>query len=272
LSPIDGGGSGVAATQYRLQGTSTWLATASNAFAVPARAGGANDGSWVYEYQALDNAGNVSLTGSCVVRIDTTPATSTATGLAADPLTGWTTTDRSVTLSADDGSGAGVATIRYTVDGGSEKVYSGPFTVAGAGQHQVDYWSLDIAGNLEDRRSGWVNIASFYAEANGLAPDTDSGWRNTDATVTIAPGGGPGPLTVSLPGRRRRLADRRQRELQRVGCGSPHGGLLRDQRRRPDLASPDRLREHRDYSAGHREKRCSVGVAEDRPDRDADTQ
>jgi hypothetical protein len=35
------------------------------------------------------------------------------------------------------------------------------------------------------------------AEAAGLAPDTDSGWRITDAVVTITACGGPGPLSVT---------------------------------------------------------------------------
>ena len=53
----------MAATQYRLQGSSTWLAAAGNAFVVPAPADGSGDGARTYEYQALDAAGNASTTG-----------------------------------------------------------------------------------------------------------------------------------------------------------------------------------------------------------------
>ena len=42
-----------------------------------------------------------------------------------------------------------------------------------------------------------MNIADLYAEPTGLSPDAHSGWRNTDAAVTITAGGGPAPLTVS---------------------------------------------------------------------------
>ncbi len=62
LTPTDTGGSGVAKTQYRLQGSSTWLDATSNQFTVPAPSDGSNDGTHVYDYQALDNAGNASAT------------------------------------------------------------------------------------------------------------------------------------------------------------------------------------------------------------------
>ena len=39
LSPADTGGSGVADTQYRLHGSSTWLEATGNAFVVPAPLG-----------------------------------------------------------------------------------------------------------------------------------------------------------------------------------------------------------------------------------------
>ncbi len=55
-----------------------------NAFIVPAPSDGSNDGAHVYEYQALDNAGNASATGTCTVKIDTQGPVVTPTGLAAD--------------------------------------------------------------------------------------------------------------------------------------------------------------------------------------------
>jgi photosystem II stability/assembly factor-like uncharacterized protein len=197
VNAADLGGSGLAGTQYRPQGSTTWVAATGDAFTVPAPAGGGNDGAHVYEYRALDTVGNASLTGSCTVRIDTTPATCATTGLAPDRLTGWSTTDRQVTLSADDGAGSRVAAVHYTVDGGGQHTYAGAFTISGLGQHPVTYWSVDKAGNVEVTHTGWVNIAGLYAEATGLAPDADSGWRNNDAPVTITAGGGPAPLTVS---------------------------------------------------------------------------
>ena len=194
LLPADAGGSGVARSEYRPSGTTDWLIAGSNAFVVDA--GVVGDGPHPYDIRAVDAAGNVSVTGSCTVKVDATPPTTTATGLGADDLSDWGTTARPVSLAADDGLGAGVAGIRYTVDGGAEETYTGPFVVSGVGQHPVTYWSVDRLGHVEAVRTGWVNIADFYAQSAGLAPDQDSQWRNTTADITITAGGIPGALSV----------------------------------------------------------------------------
>jgi hypothetical protein len=196
LSPLDTGGSGLSGTQYRAQGSFTWLAAAGSAFVVPAPADGSNDGARVYQYRALDVAGNSSVVRSCTLWIDTQAAVTTSTGLAADAHAGWRTTSQDVTLAADDGMGSGVSAIRYTVDGGGTVVYSGVFTVSGQGSHAVTYWSTDVAGNVEATRTGYVNISDPYAQASGLAADDHSGWRTADAPVTITTDGGHKPLTI----------------------------------------------------------------------------
>ena len=196
LSPIDTGGSGLAGTQYRLQGGSSWSAAVGNVFVVPAPPGGAADGVHVYQYRALDNAGNSSSIGSCTVWIDTTPPTTTATGLQPDDLSGWRTTSQTVSLSADDGSGSGVTSISYSVDGAAPQTYSGPFTVSGTGQHPVTYAATDAAGNVETTHTGWVNISNPYAQATNLVADNDSGWQKAATMVTITGSGDHVPIAV----------------------------------------------------------------------------
>ncbi|HTX70183.1 MAG TPA: YCF48-related protein, partial [Thermoleophilia bacterium] len=203
LTPSDGGGSGVAGTQYRAQG-GAWLDATGNAFTVPAPADGSGDGARVYQYRALDGAGNVSATHSCTVWIDTQAPTTTAAGLADDDLSGWTTTSRTVELTPDDGTGSGASVTTYAVDGGPSRTYSGAFVVSGAGQHPVTYSSTDAAGNVEATRTGWVNISNPDAQADGLAADDHSAWHNADHTVTITAAGDHQPLSI----------------LYRVGAGS----------------------------------------------------
>lgn len=73
-----------------------------------------------------------------------------ANGIPGDPVTG--------TLSAQDSpGGSGVAATYYAVDNpscsptciGECTVYSGPFSVSADGKHQLTYFSVDRAGNLE---------------------------------------------------------------------------------------------------------------------------
>ncbi len=195
LTPADSGGSGVAATQYRLQGSSTWLAAAGNAFVVPAPADGSGDGAQHYQYQALDGAGNASATGACTVKIDTQGPVVTPTGLQADDLSGWTGTTQTISLVASD-AGAGAAATYYTVDGGAQKTYTSPFTVSGSGQHPVVYWATDVLGNVTAQHTGWVNISNPFAQATNLAPDNHSGWRNSATTVTITGSGDQPPIKI----------------------------------------------------------------------------
>jgi hypothetical protein len=64
------------------------------------------------------------------------------------------------------------------------------------GQHPVTYWSVDSVGHSEAAHTGWVNIADFYAQSQGLAADQTSGWYKGTATITITAGGGVGQLSV----------------------------------------------------------------------------
>jgi glucose/arabinose dehydrogenase/type 1 glutamine amidotransferase len=59
-----------------------------------------------------------------------------------------------VTLSATDGAGgSGVASTEYALDGGVFQEYTGPFTVSGVGPHEVEFFSTDEAGNVEETQS-----------------------------------------------------------------------------------------------------------------------
>jgi hypothetical protein len=93
-----------------------------------------------------------------------------------------------VTLTPSDGSGSGVAHTYYTVDGGGQQTYTAAFSVSGAGNHAVTYWSVDGAGNSEAIHTGYVNIDAVAptTTATGLQPDNHSGWRTTAQTVSFA--------------------------------------------------------------------------------------
>jgi photosystem II stability/assembly factor-like uncharacterized protein len=180
-------GSGVARTQYRLQGTADWTDAVGGVFVVPAPPDGSNDGAHLYECRALDNAGHASLTVPVTVRIDTARPTTSGTPLAPDGATAWSHEAQTVTLEWAD-SLSGVDATFYAVDGGGWQLYSGPFAVAGEGSHLVAYYSIDVAGNLEETRIGYVNIDSVppVTSNDGLSADDGSGWRRGPVAVTLA--------------------------------------------------------------------------------------
>ncbi|MEI6501911.1 MAG: hypothetical protein WCP21_12895, partial [Armatimonadota bacterium] len=165
LSATDGNGSpggnspgaGVAHTYYKLPGGSQ--TTYTEAFTV------AGQGQHSVEYWSVDAASpsNSETHHTGWVNIDTTAPTSTATGLQATNCTGWQITNQSVTLIANDPNnganpGSGVAATYYKLDGGSQTPYSGALTVSGVGQHTLEYWAADVAGNSGTHAIGYVNI------------------------------------------------------------------------------------------------------------------
>ncbi|MDI6903321.1 MAG: DNRLRE domain-containing protein [Methanocellales archaeon] len=87
------------------------------------------------------------------------------------------------TLSADDGSGSGVASTEYNVDGGAWTAYMSGFSVTTAGEHTVNYRSTDAAGNVEDTKSLAIYVDDVPPTTTD---DADGDWHNTDVTITLS--------------------------------------------------------------------------------------
>jgi plastocyanin len=89
------------------------------------------------------------------------PATPGPGGTYAGPVT--------VTLTATDEGGSGLAQTRYRLDGGAEQIYGDPFTVTAPGAHTVAYASTDNDGNAEAVHQVAFTIA---APGGGAPPPT----------------------------------------------------------------------------------------------------
>jgi PKD repeat protein/glucose/arabinose dehydrogenase len=96
--------------------------------------------------------------------VDTTAPAVTAQVSPEPGASGWHTTAPMVTLAADDGTGSGVATTEYRVDGGDWVAYTAPFAVTGEGTHTVEYRGVDRAGNTSP-----VGTAEVKVDATGPA-------------------------------------------------------------------------------------------------------
>src|SRR5439155_10525955 len=77
---------------------------------------------------------------------------------------GWWLSTVSVTLTASDDN-SGVASTSFRVDGGAWQAYTSPMAISGDGEHTVDFYSTDNAGNVE----GWHSVG-FRIDAT--APQT----------------------------------------------------------------------------------------------------
>jgi len=191
LHASDAGGSQLTEVQERLHGSGTWLDAAGDQFTVPAPADGDNDGAHLYDYRAVDGAGNET-DGSCIVRIDTTPPV-TNVNVAHDIASGNVTI---TFLPSDLASGmvGGLASTEYQVDGGawvSGTQVELPALVDHStdGPHTVLYRSTDCAGRVEVARSLTVNVGTGDG-APAYVPQTavlglNGLWRNTAAYLSF---------------------------------------------------------------------------------------
>jgi hypothetical protein len=93
-------------------------------------------------FYSVDKAGNVEQATTVEVKVDKTPPVTTSN--VAD---GWSKEDVSVELSAIDNL-SGVDKTYYSIDG-SEYTEGTSFIISEEGIHQVSFYSVDIAGNIE---------------------------------------------------------------------------------------------------------------------------
>ena len=131
--------------------------------------------------RATDAAGNTTDSAPTTVTLDKAPPTTTD-----DAPSGSQSSLVTVTLSAGDVSGSGVASTSYRVDGGgwhsgTSVVISAPADHSNDGSHTIDYGSLDNVGNAETVRHASVTIDT---QAPSGAP-VDPG-SVLDGTVTLS--------------------------------------------------------------------------------------
>lgn len=88
------------------------------------------------------------------LRFDTIPPITTHTldPAAPDGENGWYVSCVTVTLDATD-TCSGVDATYYSLDGGAWTVYTEPLVICEYGEHMVDYYSVDVCGNVESVKS-----------------------------------------------------------------------------------------------------------------------
>ncbi|HKP37753.1 MAG TPA: PQQ-binding-like beta-propeller repeat protein [Pyrinomonadaceae bacterium] len=157
LNAVDGL-SGVGSSFYVVDGGA--VQTYSGPFSV------SGDGSHTIEDWSDDVAGNVESHKTRTVRIDSSAPVTQIAVSGAPGTNGWYVGAVQVSLSSTDNL-SGVANTYYSVDGSAVQAYTGPFPISGDGTHTVEYWSLDVAGNMESHQTRAANI-------DGTAPVTQS--------------------------------------------------------------------------------------------------
>lgn len=183
-------GSGVDSVEYQLDG-GVWQ-TYSAPFQVSAV------GAHTVRYRATDVAGNTSQEGSTPFTIvagggqDTTPPTVSGAASGAQDGAGNYLGSATVTVTAADPGGSGVASVEYQVNDLGWNPYTGPFQVTTPRQYTVLLRATDAAGNVG---TGTVSFTVVEAPSDTTPPTVTaevSGAQNGSgeyldvATVTLS--------------------------------------------------------------------------------------
>jgi outer membrane protein assembly factor BamB len=171
--------SGIGNTFYTVDGGSTQ--TYSSTFSV------SSDGTHQVSFWSVDSLGNSETHQNATVKIDQVAPTTQNSLSGPAGGNGFYKGAVQVSLTASD-SLSGVANRYFRIDNGATQTYTAAFNVSGDGNHTVDYWSVDVAGNI-----GGVSTVAFKIDATApltqasvSGPAGTNGWYLGAVQVTLA--------------------------------------------------------------------------------------
>lgn len=130
---------------------------------------------------SVDNNGNIEQVKTDYLRLDDVPPVTSCTANILPNENGWYQVNPVITLSATDVS-SGVLRTFYRINSSSFVEYTGSFSLSGEGIYTIQYYSEDVAGNVED-----IQTAFFKYDTQPPVTRDD-----------ITPGTHKGPTTINF--------------------------------------------------------------------------
>ena len=158
---------GVNVTMYRVDGGPTMV------YGVPFTVTG--EGPHTVLYWSNDKLNHTEAQNSATIRIDSTLPT--VQNSLSGPVggNGYYKGPVQFTMTGSDGQ-SGLANIYYRINGGATLGYSSPFTIGSDGNYSVDYWSVDVAGNVSGVGTALVKIDASRSEERRVGKECRSRW------------------------------------------------------------------------------------------------
>ncbi|HQU37681.1 MAG TPA: Ig-like domain-containing protein, partial [Anaerolineales bacterium] len=128
-----------------------------------------NDGVYLVEVRAEDNAGNVS-TSSTTISVDTVTPSISLNVNGTMGGNGWYSSNMQVTANASDLT-SGIASLEVSADSGLYQAYTSPVSFTD-GYHTIQFKATDNAGNQSE-----TPIQEFYVDTTAPAIDLPSSWE-----------------------------------------------------------------------------------------------
>ena len=138
--------------------------------------------------RATDFAGNVeSPAPSTTVAIDTTAPAIGLTVTGTVGLAGWFKSPATVSVTATDAGGSGVASVNYQVGDGAFQPYSAPFSVTDDGTTPITVRATDASGNVgTTTRTVAIDASAPHATIAASGMPGFAGWYRSPVTIAIS--------------------------------------------------------------------------------------
>ena len=171
---------GVSFTFYRVDGGLTMIYGGAP-FTV------SGEGQHTVLYWSNDKLNHTEAQNSATIRIDSTIPTVQSSFSGPLGGNGYYIGPVQFTMTGTDNL-SGLANIYYRVNGGAPLVYSSPFTIGVDGNHSVEYWSVDVAGNVSGVGTALVKIdvSAPLTQAIGSGTTGTNGWYRSSVLVSLA--------------------------------------------------------------------------------------
>ncbi|RDY71662.1 S-layer homology domain-containing protein, partial [Halobacillus trueperi] len=137
------------------------------------------EGSTTIEYRSIDKAGNEEEIQSVVVKLDQTSPVTTASETPID----WVSEEVELTLTAKDEL-SDVSSVEYKINGSDWKLYNGTITLKQEGENVIEYRSVDVAGNQEEKKSLTVKLDLTTPETS--ISDVSDQWQTSSVEVALS--------------------------------------------------------------------------------------
>jgi hypothetical protein len=122
---------------------------------------------WYAGDNSIDGGNNDGWLFEAYVPPDSDPPTTSISGCGV----GWNNTNQTITLDCNDGAGSGCDSTTYRLNGGAWNDYTIPFTLSTDLNHQIDFNSTDVAGNVEATNTSYCAVFTDYKTSIPVRPE-----------------------------------------------------------------------------------------------------
>jgi hypothetical protein len=137
------------------------------------------DGNHKVDYNSLDNVGNMESTHTIWVAKENVPPIT-----SDDHNAGAQNTDANIHLTCFDATSGcyGFMDTQYKINSGEWNFYDTNILISSDGNNRLDYFSTDIAGNIEVIKTAWIYINKSPPTTTD---DHNAGWQATDSNTHL---------------------------------------------------------------------------------------